>query len=554
MIILSIHDGHNASAAILKDGVVISCVSEERINRKKFYWGWPHQSIDFVVQEAGISGKDIDVMTISHLSAVRYAIRKWSLLSSYKIWKPKAFIGHFLNMFDSFKKDLKVRKFKKSFCPQAKIFFCDHHLAHAASAYYFSGKSEALVVTCDALGDTLSHTAYSVKYGKWKRLVRGDSPESLGTFYGAITEGLGFKPNQHEGKIVGLAAYANPGVLIDRMRKTLVWNTNGGMHFRRAPYKKMMQEIKALVIEGFSKEEISSAAQALLEELMVSHVQVLLEKNPHTSLCLAGGVFANVKLNQRLVEKNKIEHIFIQPAMGDEGLVLGSALWYINNTSEVKSARTEQNPLEHVYFGTHTDNKTIVKILENKGRKYSTPENPAEVVAGLVAEGSIVGIFDGKMEFGPRALGARTIVADPRNKDVNDILNKRLKRSEFMPFAPSVIAEKADDIFNNVEPARHTAEFMTITFSAKAEWIDKVPAIVHIDGTARPQFVRKDRNANYFNLINEFYKKTGIPLLMNTSFNMHEEPIVSSPEDALRSLDVGAVDYILFNHSILVEK
>ncbi len=550
MIILSIHDGHNASAAILKDGVIISCVSEERINRKKFYWGWPHQSIDFVVKEAGISGKDIDVLTISHLGAVSYVARKWSLLSSYKIWKPKAFIGHFLNMFDSLKKDLKVRKFKNSFCPQAKIFFCDHHLAHAASAYYCSGREDSLVVTCDALGDTLSHTAYSVKDGKWKRIVRGDSPESLGTFYGAITEGLGFKPNQHEGKIVGLAAYASPNVLIDRMRKTLVWNTKGGMHFRRAPYKKMMQEIKSLVEEGFSKEEISSAAQALLEELMVRHVNVLLEKNPHTSLCLAGGVFANVKLNQRLLEKNKIDHIFVQPAMGDEGLVIGSALWYLNNNG----FKTEQKPIEHVYFGTHTDNKIIEKILETKGREFKVLENAAEVVADLVSKGSIIGIFDGKMEFGPRALGSRSIVADPRNKDVNDILNKRLKRSEFMPFAPSVLFEKADDIFINVEPARHTAEFMTITFSAKPEWGNKVPAIVHIDGTARPQLVQKERNSNYYDLINEFYKKTGIPLVMNTSFNMHEEPIVSTPEDALRSLDVGAVDYILFNHSILVAK
>ncbi len=548
MILLSIHDGHNASAAICKDGEIVSCVSEERINRKKFFWGWPEKSIEFVCGDTGIKLKDIDVICVSHLATRPYAIRKLNSSETYNLLKPKIFLGNIYNILQSWKKEQAVRNFRRKNCSKAKLFFCDHHIAHAASAYYCSGQTDALVVTCDNLGDSYSHTAHSIKGGKWNKLTSGDSRESLGAFYGAITEGLGFKPNQHEGKIVGLAAYASPDVLIQRMRDKCI-SRKEDLHFSRSPYNAIVSEIKAMLNEGYSKEEVSSAAQSLLEDLMVGHVKKLLSIQSHSSICLAGGVFANVKLNQRIKDIDGVNNIFIQPAMGDEGLVLGSAWCYLASIGE----NIKDNKLRDVYFGTHYKNEEIEHIILNKG--YRAEKNvPLLEIAGKISRGMIIGVFDGRMEFGPRALGARSIVADPRNKDVNDVLNKRLKRSEFMPFAPSVLIDYADQFFTNIGPAMHTAEFMTMTFDVKKELVDKVPAVVHIDNTARPQFVRKDRNENYYHLIEAFYSVTGIPLVMNTSFNMHEEPIVSSPEDALRSLEVGAVDAILFNNSIFVTK
>jgi carbamoyltransferase len=547
--LLSIHDGHNASAALLVDGKILSCVSEERLNRKKFYWGFPTQAIEYVFSSRKINPKTVDVICVSHLSTIRYAMRRLVDGSTYNIFRPKIILGNFYNIYQAAQRERAIRKFRNKYCPNATLYFSDHHRAHAASAYYCSGVQDALVVTCDNLGDTLSHTAWSVKNGSWTHLVQGDGNESLGAFYGAVTEALGFKPNQHEGKIVGLAAYADGSKLLSEMRTHCVHATKDKMHFSRNRYKAMVSWIREKINEGYTKEEVSSAAQTLLEEVMVGHIQALLKHHPHTSVVLAGGVFANVKLNQRIKDACEINHIFIQPAMGDEGLVLGSA-WRC--LAEKRKEPIHDSPLATVYFGTQFSTDEVQQRI---GNKYNVePVSSIASLAQRIADGVILGIFDGAMEFGPRALGARSIVADPRNKEVNNVLNTRLKRSDFMPFAPSVLIEYGEKLFKNIAPAKHAAEFMTITFDVTKEWAEKVPAIVHVDATARPQFVRKDRNKNYWELIQAFNEITGIPLVMNTSFNMHEEPIVSSPEDALRSLDVGAVDAVVFNYEFLVTR
>ncbi len=547
--ILSIHDGHNASAAILVDGAIKVCVSEERINRKKFFWGWPSQSIDYVFSESGINPSMVDVICISHLSTTRYALRRLGDFSTYNIFRPKIVLGNFYNIFQAAKREYAIRTFKNKNCPRAKLYFSDHHRAHAASAYYCSGVKDALVITCDNLGDTYSHTAWSVDNDTWTRIVYGDGNESLGAFYGAVTEALGFKPNQHEGKIVGLAAYADGSKLLSQMKNFCVNASEDKLHFSRRRYREMVSWIKSLLANGYTKEEISSAAQMLLEEIMVEHISALLTLYPHTSILLAGGVFANVKLNQRIKDKCQIKHIFIQPAMGDEGLVLGAAWRYLSeNNKQIKDS-----PLQTMYFGTRFKTENIQSGINTEKYDCMVIESISSI-AQAIADGKIVGIFDGAMEFGPRALGARSIVADPRNKDVNALLNSRLKRSDFMPFAPSVLFEYANKLFVNSKPAQHTAEFMTITFDVTSEWSKKISAIVHVDGTARPQFVRREKNKKYWELIDAFNNITGVPLVMNTSFNMHEEPIVSSPEDALRSLDVGAVDCIVFNYELLVQK
>lgn len=543
MKILSIHDGHNASAAIFEDGKILACVSEERLNRIKFYWGWPKLSLDRVFSDTGLKLKDIDAITVSHLSALGYAKRKFFTFENYT-WKPKIMLGHFYNIYEATRREIKIRRFAQG----KKIFFCDHHLAHSASAYYFSGFEDALVVSIDWLGDSLSHIAYDVRGGQWEFLVSGGTRESLGAFYAALTEGLGFKPNRHEGKIVGLAAFGKSAEIEKKEKDPIVKIQSDKLHFERKDYLPMLEKIKEME-KNYGREDVSAYGQEKLEEIVVSHITKLCEMTGRKNVALAGGIFANVKLNQRIKENCPVDKIFIQPAMGDEGLVLGSAAYYLSKNSGQKFG-----PIENVYFGPVYSDQEIEDILREGKYQFEISDNAAKLAADLIDKGKIIGWFDGKMEFGPRALGCRSILGDPRNKDINDILNKRLRRSEFMPFAPSALYEKAAEVFEKTEGCLHTAEFMTITFPVKKEWREKIPAVAHVDGTARPQLVKKEVNPNYHYLISEFFELTGIPLLINTSFNMHEEPIVASPQDALRSFDSGAVDYLIFNNKFILKK
>ncbi len=550
MRILSIHDGHNASAAIIdENGKVLACVSEERINRQKFFWGFPDLSIKYVLEMTSASLDDIEVVTVSHLDTLSYIKRKRELNQIFSI-NLKHFAGNLLNIFQAWKREQVIRNLFSKSRKKPVFFFCDHHLAHAASAYYFSGISDPLIVTIDWLGDSLSHTAYTVSGNKWKRLVSGDTNESVGAFYGAITRALGFTENRHEGKIVGLAAYGDANRVCERALGKFIDLSPDGLHFRRHGVGEMMKEVKDMLAEGYSREDISAYAQEILEEYVVRHINALLKISNKKSVALAGGVFANVKLNQRIMEHCGIEHIFIQPAMGDEGLVLGSARHFL----AVEKNIIINTQMEHVYFGRLYSDEEIEQILENGGYKYERVANMADRIGDLLANGTIVGWFNGAMEFGPRSLGNRSILAHPKGKKINDDLNSRLKRSEFMPFAPSTLADKADEVYKGVDVGRHSAEFMTITFDVKKEWHDKVGAVVHVDGTARPQLVRRDRNPAYYDVIKSFYDKTGLPLVVNTSYNMHEEPIVSSPNDALKSFDVGAVDVVAMNNIYLVSK
>ncbi len=538
--ILALHDGHNASAAVFDGPELLAAISEERLNREKFYWGFPHRSVPEALKLAGVEMSDIDCIAVSHLSTRAYLARKLSTISTYD---PRYFLGHIYNCFESYRRERTIRGFggKRSY------YFADHHRAHAASAYYFAGKRDALVVTIDALGDGLSHTAAEVKSDSWRTLASGDGNASLGAFYAAVTEGLGFKANRHEGKVVGLAAL-DSGEKARPFLDGMVVHEKGGLSFRRRGYAAIRGAVESAMQAGVSKEAIAACAQQMLERMVLGHLKALRAKTSVRFLALAGGVFANVKLNQRILEESGFDDIFIQPAMGDEGLVLGAPFLYLSQ----KGNRDLVRELDHLYLGNAVGESDIRAAALSAGFSVRELDQPARITAEYIAAGKIVGWFDGRMEFGPRALGARSIMADPRNRAQNDILNERLKRSDFMPFAPSVLAERADDIFD-IKGAQLAAEYMTITMNVREEWKDRVPAIVHADGTARPQLVRREKNEAYHRAIAAFSDITGVPLVLNTSFNIHEEPIVSSAEDALRSLVSGAVDCVVFNNRWVVE-
>lgn len=438
---------------------------------------------------------------------------------------------------------------KEKFNTSASVRFYDHHDAHALPAAYYSGFKRASVFTMDGNGDfNVNHTSSIYENGRIRRLYTSDKPgTSAGLFYSHITSLLGFTPLRHEGKVVGLAAYGNSSDLYETFLRALRLSADGqtldsdfaGLPDAETKRYNFLKE----AITGHSRENIAAAAQQVLEDVVLALVRNFLSQTGAGNVALNGGVFANVKLNQRIAELPEVEEVFIFPAMSDTGNSIGSALMAYQKLDPVGFNENRQR-LKDVYWGPSYDNASIESILKSEGLQYRKYEfsDLSKRAAEFIHKGKVVGVFQGRMEFGPRALGNRSILAAPTDKSINDWLNKRLDRTEFMPFAPSVLDWAADDIFKNVEKGRYTAKFMTITFDVYDKWIKKIPAVVHVDGTARPQIVSKDENPRYYRMIEDYHKLSGIPLVLNTSFNVHEEPIVCSPKEAIKAFVDKRVD------------
>jgi carbamoyltransferase len=295
------------------------------------------------------------------------------------------------------------------------------------------------------------------------------------------------------------------------------------------------------LLEGYSREGIAATAQRRLEEVMTKLVRNAVKATGQHKVAVAGGVFANVKLNQRINELEEVDDIYVFPEMSDGGLALGSALMALSRTKRIEPFR-----LRDVYFGPEFTNRQIEEELRKSGLNYEGFSQDAleERVAKLLTQGKVIARFDGRMEYGPRALGNRSILYHAEDPTVNDWLNKMLKRTEFMPFAPVTLKEHAQKCYKGIKEDQYTAKFMTITFDC-TDWMKKVsPAVVHVDGTARPQIITEEENPSYYRILKCYYEKTGIPTIVNTSFNMHEEPIVCSPKDAIRAFKMGHLDYM----------
>ena len=421
-----------------------------------------------------------------------------------------------------------------------KLKRVEHHLSHAANAYYKSGFDEALVVTLDGYGSGLAGSINVGRGGKIERLHGQEYPHSLGTFYESVTSALGFTPSRHEGKIVGLAAYGDPSVLGDLLRRRFV-QKNGG--FRIVETNNVY--FARLLATNFPKIDVAAAYQRVLEEVATAYVSQYIRKTGVRNLVLSGGVVANVKLNQRLREISGVEGIFIHPNMGDGGCGTGAALLEFAGTAESRKA------LHDVYLGPEFSGAEIVEAL-NRARLPFTEYKPIEPkVAMLLAAGKVVARFDGRMEYGPRALGHRSILYHAKEPAVNQWLNQRLGRTEFMPFAPATLHEQRDACYLNVKGAEHAAEFMTLTFDCTESMKRDCPAAVHVDGTARPQLVSADGSPGFHRILTEYYRLTGIPSVINTSFNMHEEPIVCTPDDAIRAFMQGNLDYLAIGNFLV---
>jgi carbamoyltransferase len=411
----------------------------------------------------------------------------------------------------------------------------EHHSSHAANAYYTSGFDEALIVTLDGYGSGLAGSVSIGRDGAIERIHGLSYPHSLGTFYESVTSGLGFQPSRHEGKIVGLAAYGDPAVLRDVLLSR--FHQEDG-NFRIVEINN--QYFSRLLATEFPKIDVAAGYQHVLELVACAYVGHYLRKTGLKNLVLSGGVVANVKLNQRLKELPGVEKIFVHPDMGDGGCGTGAALLeFVGKRSERLS-----KPLADVFLGPSFSGDEITEALARAQLPFTkyTPIEPK--IASLIAAGKVVARFNGRMEYGPRALGNRSILYHAQEPEVNQWLNQRLGRTEFMPFAPATLFEKRRECYRNIDGAEYAALFMTITFDCTESMKRDSPAAVHVDGTARPQLVSATSNPSFYRILTEYHQLTGIPSVINTSFNMHEEPIVCAPDDAIRAFLQGNLDYL----------
>lgn len=574
MIILGITDGQTSGAAIVRDGKVVAAINEERLIRLKQARGFPRASIQTVMALAGVEPRDIDGVAVAQVNMeFRNEVVGWDgwfeerrdVRDTHNLFFNVASkLGSVANKLPSSKKlYYKIRKpvyenrkktirhiLKSEFSIESPVVFIDHHYAHAVSAYYTSGFEDSLIVTMDGGGDGSSSHIYLAKDGKLKNLSKVESYDSLGNYYAYITAICGYKAKKHEGKITGLAAHGNP-IYYEMLQNLITCEQGKTINKGGVLFDSAIKKIKSLIGNEYKREDLASSIQKLSEDLCQEYIRYWMEKTQSTRLALAGGVFGNVRINQEIHDLEQVEEMFVHPGMSDEGLAVGSALalWAKNMHARGEIPRAEL--IHDVYLGLDFTDKEIENEIRQSGLDYEHHQNIEKKIASLLADGYVVARFNGRMEYGPRALGNRSILYQPTDPKVNDWLNKNLVRTEFMPFAPSTMAEHAENCFVNTKGGFHTARFMTTTFNCTKWMQDNCSGVVHIDGTARPQLVRKEDNDSYYCIIEEFNKLTGLPSVINTSFNMHEEPIVCTPKDAIRAFQQGHLDYLAMGDLLL---
>lgn len=573
MIVLGIIDSKPSSAAILKDGEILSAIAEERLCRMKMASGMPRQAIHQVMADSGISAKNIDVVAVSQkVSVFEPEPIPWNgWFDGKHAGKPRPFekisgalapVAGYIPFAQKAHHQLKglLSRKRLSQIPEllareygitAPVKYYDHHYCHATSAYFTSNYDRALVVTLDGGGDGLSGSIYQGENGQLLRLAVVDSFNSLGNFYSYITHLCGFKAESHEGKITGLAALGKP-TYINILREFVSYADPGQIQYSVPMYhRSALKQIASRLPVDFDKADLAASVQLLLEEIGIEFIRFWLRKTGIRSIAVAGGVFSNVKFNQRVHELEEVDDFFVHPAMDDSGLAVGGAFAALAEESGPDLARLSRR-LINVYFGTSYDDDEIRQCIEAFGFHATCESQITDVVAKLLAEGHVVARFTGRMEYGPRALGHRSILYQTTDPSINDWLNAHLLRTEFMPFAPATLQEYADECFEGLKGALDSARYMTITFNCTEKMRIQSPGVVHVDGTARPQILDRETAPDLYQIAKAYYEITGIPSLINTSFNMHGEPIVCTPQDALRSFKAGKLDYLAIGHWLVV--
>jgi len=541
----------DASAAVVRDGVLVAAVAEERLNRVKLWNGIPHRAIASALALAGLTLDAIDVVATHGAAAPEpdpepYRDKERRIIAAHLSEERRAEQLAHLHARLTHERHV-FRERTPAYLAEVRALgrplrVFGHHEAHAATAYYGSGWDDCFVLTADGWGEDGSSTLWRGGQGKLIALGRSHTFDSLGYFYGSITKALGFTPHRHEGKVLGLAAYCGAPTSYGPVRAMIDYEPRGRRFIGRMEHGLYVPRfenpaLKALVAEH-PREDVAAAAQRALEEVVCAFVADLGERP--LRLAVAGGVFANVKLNQRVREVPGVEAVYVFPNMGDGGLAVGAAwLAHVSETGRPPA------PLGTLFLGPPVLPAEIDAALAGTGFAAARVPDVEQRTAALLAEGQVVAHVDGRMEFGPRALGNRSILCPAGDPRVNDWLNRRLRRSEFMPFAPATLADDAPACYEGLAGGRSAARYMAMTFACTPRMSAEAPAAIHVDGTARPQVLAVDDYPRFHRIVSAYRRRTGRASVINTSFNMHEEPIACTAADAVRAFRASGLRYLV---------
>lgn len=559
MTILGIANDETASACLIQGGKLVAAASEERFTRVKMDNSWPEQSIQYCLDFGNTSLEKVDYIAYgwsAGFNAEKHLLEYFDRIVYETKNNPEGLDIFRERIEVEIERDRKKRDEFWAFVDEHdfrdKAFSYDHHESHAYSAYSCSPFENALVVTCDGRGDFMAFSVGEFSPDEVNYLYRGSSVDSLGFFYGRITGLLGYRPHRHEGKVTGLAAHGDPQKLLPQMREMIyvkdgkVYGKSGDLY--RPFYTNYSDPLKKLIEEN-TREDVAAAAQYHLEECVKEIVGYYVEQTGAEYVCLAGGVFANVRANQCIMEIPGVKNIFVQPQMGDGGLCVGAAanLLYDQGIHKVE--------MENVYLGpeySHDEIEAALKKVDNV--EFEEINDVTDAAVQAIENDEVIGWYNGRMEFGPRALCNRSIIYHCKDTSVNDWLNERMDRTEFMPFAPVTPEELAPKCYKGWKENHVASRYMTVTYDCYDEMAENCPATVHIDGTARPQVINESNNPKMHRFLKAYYEKTGGLSLINTSFNRHEEPIVNRPEEAVEALSQGMVDLLVIGNFIARKK
>lgn len=548
---------HDSSACLVKNGEVVSAIQEERLSRKKYDSNFPKLAINHAVQDAGITFDEIDAVAFYEKPFLKFSRVLFDHLSafpfSYKSFKDQipSWLSHKLLLPVILQEELSFTK---------DVFYIDHHLSHAASAFLPSSFEKSALLVMDGVGE---YATFSTGIGQGNTIKLDKSihyPDSIGLLYTTFTAFLGFGSNGGEGKTMGLSAYGEPRFL-QKIEKIAHVFPDGSFRLNpkyfdfRSHRKMWSHEFEKLFGRPRKCDEeltqvhfdLAASVQVFLETVIIKNARLLYQETGLKNICLSGGVALNCVTNHKILEETEFQNIFVQPAAGDAGGCLGAAL-YVDNVIN----KGERRPFKSPYLGPKYSDREIEIALRKHQLTYSvlSEDEVISKASELLISHKIIAWFQDRMEFGPRALGNRSILANPKGQQTRDYINKEIKcREMFRPFAPVVLEEQSAQFFN----LKQSSPFMLLASSIKEELRLLIPAVDHADGSARVQTLDTDINPKLRNLIESFYKKSGIPLLLNTSLNGKDEPIVCSPEDAARFFKSSSIDVLVIGNFMVIK-
>lgn len=577
MYILGLNAYHaDSSAAILKDGILIAATEEERFRRIKHWAGFPSEAVKFCLREAGISMDQVDHIAIGRDPSAKFWKKVWFAASH-----PAIGINAVRHRITNTRQILSLAQEFKAIFPEAdeeviqqKIHHVEHHQAHLASAFFASPFDKAALLSIDGSGDfttTMLGTGHS---NTMAILDSIDFPHSIGVFYSAFTQYLGFPHYGDEYKVMGLAPYGQP-LYVDKLRDVVRLQDDGLFSLNLSyfnvtkgsvisygddhiPVVEKLYSNKLCNLFGPARQkgeelspyhkDLASSVQAYTEQIIFHLLHGLHNQTKYSSVCIAGGVAQNSVANGKITRNTPFHNVYIPSAGHDAGISMGAALYVHNQLL----GQSRMPAIRSAYTGSRYSNEEITHILRREGIGFDEHQDNAlfDIVSECLVQGGVVGWFNGRAEFGPRALGARSILADPRRQDAKELLNAKVKRREsFRPFAPSILKPYVDDYFE----VRDDVPFMEKVFPIRKDKQHLIPAVTHVDGTGRLQTVEEDTNPRYYRLIDSFYKKSGVPILLNTSFN-ENEPIVNSPLEALDCFRRTHMDMLVMENIVVLRK